>query len=216
MSVNLKHVESKRDLKEFINFPFILYKKNPFWVPPLKRDELATFNRKKNPAYENADSKLFIAYKNGKSAGRIAGILSHAANKKYGSKNVRFGWFDTINDYEVASALFDAVENWGKEHGMETITGPHGFTDLDYEGMIIEGFDHIVTIACFYNYEYYKDLVEKYGFKKDVDYIELRTKVPGPDEIPERLLNLLEKIKQRSNIRIKEFKNKKELLNRGE
>ena len=216
MGINLKVVKTKRDLKTFIKFPFKIYKNNPYWVPPLIRDELSTFNRKKNPAYKNADSKLFMAYKNGEPVGRIAGILSFIANEKYNSKNVRFGWFDSINDYEVAHALFNAVESWGKEQGMETITGPHGFTDLDNEGMVIYGFDQIVTIACFYNHEYYKDLTEKYGFKKDVDYVEFRSIVPKKGEIPEKLLRISERIKQRSQLKLIKFKKKKDLFKRAE
>jgi ribosomal protein S18 acetylase RimI-like enzyme len=207
-------VVTKRDLKAFIAIPFDIYKGNPYWVPPLISEELKNFDKKHNPAFKNADSRLFIAYKNGKPIGRIAAIISFAANKKYNTKNLRFGWFDTIDDYETAAALFDEVEKWGKELGMDTLTGPHGFSDLDPEGMLVEGFDHLPTIAVVYNNPYYPTFAEKYGFKKDVDYLEFLCEIPGP-ELLKKLLRIADKIKERSSFKILEFKKKKELLARG-
>ncbi len=148
MDINIKIVKTKKDLKTFIKVPYMIFKDNPYWVPPLIKDELQTFDRKKNPAYESADTRLFVAYKDKKPVGRIAGILSYIANDKYNVKNLRFGWFDTIDDYEVASLLFKSIENWGKELGMESLTGPHGFTDFDPEGMLIEGFGELPTIVA--------------------------------------------------------------------
>lgn len=216
MSVEIREVEKKKELKTFVKLPFGIYKGNDYWVPQLTRFEMEVFDKKKNPAYESAETRLFLAYKEGKPVGRIAGILSHAANNKYKTKNLRFGWFDTIEDYEVAKALFDAVEAWGKELGMETITGPHGFTDLDQEGMLIEGFDQLPTIAVYYNHPYYNELVEKYGFEKEVDYLEYKAKPPVEEGVPPKLLRLGERIKERSGIKILKFKNKKALLNRAE
>jgi hypothetical protein len=216
MSVEIREVEKKKELKTFVKLPFGIYKGNDYWVPQLTKFEMEVFDKKKNPAYESAETRLFLAYKEGKPVGRIAGILSHAANDKYKTKNLRFGWFDTIEDYEVTKALFDAVEAWGKELGMETITGPHGFTDLDQEGMLVEGFDQLPTIAVYYNHPYYSELVEKYGFEKEVDYLEYKAKPPGEERMPPRLLKLGERIKERSGIKILKFKNKKALLNRAE
>ncbi len=215
MDINIKIVKTKKDLKTFIKIPYIIFKDNPYWVPPLIKDELQTFDRKKNPAYESADTKLFVAYKNEKPVGRIAGILSYIANDKYNVKNLRFGWFDTIDDYKVASSLLKAVENWGKELGMESLTGPHGFTDFDPEGMLIEGFDEFPTIVTIYNHSYYPELTEKYGFEKDVDYVEFKTMVPHETGIPEKLLRLAERIKERSGLKVFKFKSKKEILNRS-
>ncbi len=215
MDINIKIVKTKKDLKTFIKIPYIIFKDNPYWVPPLIKDELQTFDRKKNPAYESADTKLFVAYKDEKPVGRIAGILSYIANDKYNVKNLRFGWFDTIDDYEVASSLLKAVENWGKELGMESLTGPHGFTDFDPEGMLIEGFDEFPTIVTIYNHSYYPELTEKYGFEKDVDYVEFKTMVPHETGIPEKLLRLAERIKERSGLKVFKFKSKKEILNRS-
>ncbi|MCX8009931.1 MAG: hypothetical protein N3A61_02165, partial [Ignavibacteria bacterium] len=214
--IKIKQIETKRELKKFIKFPFKLYEGNEFWVPPLIREELDTFNPKKNPAFENAEAKLFLAYKSDTIVGRIAGILSHSANKKYQTKNLRFNWFDSINDFEVAKALFDAIEDWGRELGMITLTGPHGFTDLDPEGMLVEGFDQLPTIAVIYNYQYYNELLEKYGFIKDVDYVEFRSVVPLQTGVPERLLTLAERVKQRSKIRVLKFESKKQAKKRGE
>jgi GNAT superfamily N-acetyltransferase len=158
---------------------------------------------------------LFLAYKDGKTVGRIAGIRSHAANDKYKTKNLRFGWFDTINDYEVARSLLLAVEKWGKELGMETMTGPHGFSDLDPEGMLVEGFDQLPTISVYYNFPYYPEFVEKYGFEKEIDYLEFRSVNPEETGIPPKLLRLGERIKQRSGVRVHKFKNKREVKKRS-
>lgn len=214
MSVEIRLVETKRELKTFIKVPFEIYKGDPYWVPPLIMDDLDTFTPTKNPAYEHAEAKLFLAYKNGKAVGRIIGILSHAANDKYNTKNLRFGWFETINDYEVARSLLLAVENWGKELGMETMTGPHGFSDLDPEGMLVEGFDQLPTISVYYNFPYYPEFVEKYGFEKEIDYLEFRSVNPQETGIPPKLLRLGERIKERSGVKIHKFKSKRELKKR--
>jgi GNAT superfamily N-acetyltransferase len=214
MSVEIRLVETKRELKTFIRVPFEIYKGDPYWVPPLMMDDLDTFSPRKNPAYEHAEARLFLAYKDGKAVGRIIGILSHAANDKYNTKNLRFGWFETINDYEVARALLLAVENWGKELGMETMTGPHGFSDLDPEGMLVEGFDQLPTISVYYNFPYYPEFVEKYGFEKEIDYLEFRSINPQETGIPPKLLRLGERIKERSGVKVHKFKSKRELKKR--
>ena len=216
MKTEIEIVKTKKELKRFIKFPFRLYKGSPYWAPPLIRDDLEMFNRKKNPSYENADTRLFIAARGGQPVGRIAAIISYAANEKYKTRNLRFGWFDVIDDYEVAQSLFRAVEDWGRELGMETLTGPHGFTDLDPEGMLIEGFETIPTIVGSYNNPYSPVFMEKYGFSKDVDYFEFLTPVPRETGIPEKLLRIAERVKQRTNVRILKFKNKKEAMPYGE
>ena len=211
MNIEVRTVKTKKDLKKFIKLPFEIYKHSPNWIPLLIMDELEIFNKKKNPAYEKSDSRLFLAYKDGKPAGRIVGIISYIANEKYKTRNVRFGWFEAINDFEVCSALFNAVENWGKENGMKALTGPLGFTDLDPEGMMIQGFDEQPTIASNYNHPYYQALLEKYGFQKEIDYIEFKAKIPSEEQIPEKLLRLAERIKERGSLKILEFKKKKEV-----
>jgi len=215
MNIEVKTVKTKKDLKKFIKLPFEIYKESSNWIPLLIMDEYEIFNKKKNPAYEQSDSQLFLAYKDGKPAGRIVGIISHIANKKYKSQNVRFGWFEAINDFEVCYALFNAVENWGKENDMKTLTGPLGFTDLDPEGIMIEGFDHTPTIASNYNHPYYYTFLEKYGFHKEIDYIEFKAKIPSEEQIPEKLLRLADRIKERGNLKVLEFKKKKDVTKRA-
>jgi hypothetical protein len=216
MSIVIKEVLDKKDLKKFVMLPFAMYKNDPMWVPQLLRDDMEVFNRAKNPAFDNADARLFLALKGDLPVGRIAAIHSRVANQKYKTKNLRFGWFDAANDPEVAAALFKPVEDWAKELGMETLTGPHGFCDLDPQGMLVEGFDQLPTIAGFYNFPYYQKLVEGQGFQKEIDYVEFRTQVPEMSAFPEKLLRLAERIKERSGLRVLEFTNKKEILGRAE
>ncbi len=156
-----------------------------------------------------------MVYYNNSCVGRIAGIISHIANEKYLEKNLRFGWFDTINQEKSAKLLFSAVESWGKERGMTTCTGPQGFTDLDPTGMLIEGFEELGTMATRYNDPYYPELIEKCGYKKLIDALEFQTKVPDQKDIPESLVKSAEWVKKRYNYRILEFKNKREALQRG-
>jgi hypothetical protein len=194
-----------------------MYKGNPFWVPQLIHDDMEIFDKEKNPAYENADSRLFLAYKEGRPVGRVAAIHSRVANKKYNTRNLRFGWFDAPDDTEVAAALFGAVEGWARELGMETVTGPHGFCDLDPQGMLVEGYDQEPTIAGYYNFPYYQKLVEGQGFQKEIDYIEFRTQVPAAmSAFPEKLLRLAERIQERGGFKLLKFNNKKEIMARVE
>lgn len=215
MAVKVREVKNKNDLKTFVRIPFKIYEGNSFWVPPLIKEEYEIFSPDRNPAYESADTRLYIAYKDQEPVGRVAAILSHAANRKYGTKNLRFGWFESNNEYETAEALLNTVEDWGRDLGMETLTGPHGFTDLDPEGMLIEGFNELPTLAVYYNYPYYPEFMENYGFAKEVDYIEFKCRVPYETGIPERLVKLSERIKQRSNLKILKFKNRREVISRG-
>lgn len=216
MSIEVKEVRGNKEMKDFLNIPFEIYKDNKYWVPELVSVEKETFNPKKNPGYQGAETKLFVAYKDEKLVGRIVGINSIIANKKYNTKNLRFGWFESINDKDVSEKLFDAVIGWAKELGMDTITGPHGFTDLDKEGMLIEGFKELPTIAVYYNHPYYPELVENSGFEKEIDYWEFKTMVPHEKGIPPKLLRLADRIKERSNVRVLHFKSKKQLMSRAE
>lgn len=205
MSVRIVPVASRRDLKRFVKFPMELYRGNPYWIPQLTRDEMELLTPAKNPAFENAEAQPFLALRDGKIVGRIAAILSHAANRKWGTKNLRFSWFDTIDDLEVATALFAAVEAWGRERGMETLTGPHSFTDLDPEGMLIMGFEELGTIATTYNHPYYAGLVEACGFSKDVDYVEFQALPPEGAQLPEKIVKLAEWGKKRNNFRVLKY-----------
>lgn len=194
MSVTLKEVQTKKDLKRFVEFPNRLYKKNPWFVPFLGADERETFTPGKNPAYAFCETKLFLAYKDGVLAGRIAGLINHAYNKKWQQNAIRFTRFDFIDDYEVSSALFTAVVEWGKERGFTRIMGPIGFTDMDHEGMLIEGFEEFNMSITFYNHPYYLDHMEKLGLVKDIDWIEFRINVPEePDARIRRIAEHQEK-----------------------
>ncbi len=213
--VRVEPVAGRRALRAFVGLPFSLYRDHPLWVPPLLRDELETFDPRRNPAYARAETRLFLAWRDGRPVGRVAAILNHAANRKWGTRNLRFGWFDSIDDPAVAGALFQAVEDWGRSRGMETLTGPHGFCDLDPQGMLIEGFDQLPTIAVYYNYPYYPRLLEGCGFEKEIDYVEFLTPVPHDGGIPERLLRIEEKLRRRSRVRILEFRHRREVLRRA-
>ena len=153
--ITISHVKSKKDLKAFIRFNYELYKDNPYAVPDLLETTLDTFNPKKNPAFAFCEAELFLAKRHGKIVGRIAAIINHKANNAWNEKNVRFGWIDFIDDLEVTHLLLDAVEQWGKEKGMTKMVGPLGFTDMDLEGMLTDGFDQLSTMTSIYNYPYY-------------------------------------------------------------
>lgn len=214
MSLEIKAVESKRGLKTFVKLPHKIFKGCTQWVPPLKREEVDTFNPSKNPAYEDAEAKLFLAFNNGEPVGRIAGIISHAANKKFRTRNARFGWFDPIEDYHVAESLFSAVKAWAEQRGMESLTGPHGFTNFDRQGLLIEGFEYPGTAYTIYNHPYYRDFVERYGFVKDIDYVEIQLFAPENGLDP-RYFKIKERIERRSDIRLLKFKTKREAVDRG-
>ena len=213
--VEIIEVRTRRQLKEFVYFPMRLYVDCPNYVPPLISDEMETFSRGRNPVYETADAKVFLAVRGSETVGRIAGIISRTANQKFGTKNVRFGWFDSVDDYAVAEALFDAVERWGKSQGMETITGPQGFNQFAKVGMLTEGFERLATTATYYNHPYYNDLVTRYGFVKDIDYLEYLIRDISNQEFPPHLVSVAEKIRSRGHFRILSFPRKKDMIKRA-
>jgi len=178
MSVIIKEVLTKRDLSRWVEFPNRLYHDNEYYVPFLKPDEMSTFTKKENPAYEFCETKLLLAYRGKRIVGRIAGLINHAYNKKWGKNAIRFTRFDFIDDYEVSSALFNTIVAWGKERGHVEIMGPIGFTDMDHEGMLVHGFDEFNMSITFYNHPYYLDHMAKLGLRKDVDWIEYQISVP--------------------------------------
>lgn len=200
MSVEIKEVQSRRELREFVNFPEKLYRHNPYYVPPLEFDQMDTLDQKKGAAQEFCDSKLYLAYKDGKLAGRVAAIVNRLANKQWNHKEVRFGWYDFIDDREVSKALMDKVEEFGRKYGMESVVGPLGFTDFDPEGLLIEGFDQLSTMALIYNYPYYVDHIEEMGFQKDADWIEYKIEVPKA--LPERVARMANIIERRANVHV--------------
>lgn len=206
MAIIIKKVSSKKELKTFIRFNYELYKGNPYSVPDLYDDMLNTFSSKKNAAFKFCEAEYFLAYKDNKVVGRVAAIINNRANQTWDKKEVRFGWIDFIDDEEVSSALLKAVEDWGKQKGMDTITGPLGFTDMDAEGMLIEGFDQLGTMATIYNYPYYPQHMEKLGFEKDADWVEFKLYVP--DQLPEKFVRISEIILQKYKLKIKKLTRK--------
>jgi hypothetical protein len=203
-------IKTKKEIKKFVKFPLELYKNNMYFVPPILMDEINTFLPEKNPAFEYCRAKFWLAIKDGKTAGRIAGIINDRYIEKWKNKHARFGWLDFIDDEEVSSGLINKVEDWAKSEGMTAIHGPLGFTDLDYEGLLVEGFEELGTLATIYNYPYYPVHLEKYGYKKDVDWVEFEIKVP--ENIPEVAEKISRFVKDRKKLRVFEAKKAKDLL----
>ncbi len=210
MSINVIEVTSKKNLKKWVSFPNKLYKDNKYYVPFLTIDEMDTFTKSKNPAYEYCETKLFLAYKGNEVVGRIAGLINHAYNKKWGENRIRFTRFDFIDDYEVSSKLFNAVINWGKQLGYTSIMGPIGFHDLDHEGMLVEGFDELNMSITFYNHPYYITHMEKLGLVKDIDWVEYQISVPN--EVDPKIEKLCNRILERNNFSLVTYKKRKDLL----
>ena len=192
MGIEVKEVLTKKDLWTWVRFPNRLYKDNEYFVPFLENDEFETFSQDKNPAYSYCETRLFLAYKDGKVAGRIAGLINRAYNEKWNKNAIRFTRFDFIDDYEVSETLFNAVVNWGNEKNHTEIMGPIGFHDIDHEGMLVEGFDKLSMSITFYNHPYYLTHMEKLGLQKDIDWIEYKISVPeSVDPRFERIANAL-------------------------
>ena len=210
-SVEIKKVTDKKGLNAFIQFHYDLYKGNQYDAPNLYSDELHTLSKDKNAAFEFCEAEYFLAYKDGEVVGRIAGIINHRANEAWNRNSVRFGWIDFIDDPEVSKALLDAVMQWGREKGMTEIVGPLGFTDMDPEGMLIEGFDQLGTMATIYNYDYYPRHMEQMGgWEKDNDYVEFKVFVPQ-EGMPEKLKKISELVMKRYNLHIRKVKRKEVL-----
>ena len=213
MAVEIKRVTKKSELKRFIRFNYEFYKNNPYAVPDLYDDMLGTFSPKKNAAFEFCEADYFLAYREGRIVGRVAAIINHRANEQWQKKTVRFGWIDFIDDLEVSRALIGAVKQWGKERGMDTIEGPLGFTDMDAEGMLIEGFDQLSTMATIYNYPYYPQHMEKLGMEKSADWVEMKIYVPV--EIPEKHKRISDIIARKYNLHVRKLTSKREVLRSG-
>lgn len=208
--IQIKKVTTKKELKTFIRFNYELYKENPYSVPDLYDDMVATLTREKNPSFEFCDADYFLAYDaDGKVVGRVAAIINQRSNEAWDTKNVRFGWIDFIDDTEVSKALLDTVAAWGKERGMTTMQGPMGFVDLDAEGLLIEGFDQLSTMATIYNYPYYQTHLEQYGLEKDNDWVEFKINIP--DAIPDKMKRIADLISRKYGLHVKKLKDMKEV-----
>lgn len=209
MPITIQPVTTKKEMKQFICFNYDLYKDSPYAVPELYTDVRDTLDPTKNAAFEFCEAQPFIALREGKVVGRIVAIINHKANAAWEKKVVRFGWVDFIDDAEVADALFATVEQWGKERGMTEVQGPLGFTDFDPEGMLIEGFDRIGTMATIYNYPYYSKHMERMGYEKDADWVEYL--LTAPTELPEKHARITRIVKEKFGLRVVKYTSHKKL-----
>ena len=212
--ITLTEVKNKRDLKKFINFPYGLYKDHPFWVPPLGFDEMNTLSWTRNPSFEYCVARYWIAVEDGTILGRIAAILNKKSIEKWGKRYLRFGWFDTVERIDVAEALLGAVEDWARQLDLTAVHGPLGFTDLDPEGLLVEGFEERGTLPMIYNHSYYPDFLEQLGYEKDVDWLQFE--IPVPDSIGEKFTRMRDVVLARNKLHLAEFKNRKEVIAYGE
>lgn len=210
MDVQIKEVVDRKDLKSFIRFPNTLYHGNKYYVPGLAFDELNTLRSDKNPAFDHCEAKYWLAYSQGRIVGRIAGIINRLFIEKWNQQYARFGWIDFVDDHAVSEALLKTVESWAKQAGMTAVHGPLGFTDLDREGMLVEGFEELGTLATTYNYPYYPVHLEKMGFAKDMDWVEYEFSVPS--ELNQTIARVSEIALRQNKLKLLEVKNKKELL----
>lgn len=210
MSVNVVAIPHEpKPLKKFVRFGIDLYSQSPYFVPPLIFDEVETLMPDKNPAFEYCDAQAFMAYREGKPVGRIAVIINNVVNERSGKKEARFGFVDFVDDAEVSAALFAAAEDWARQHGMSEMIGPMGFTDMDHEGMLVDGFDEMGTMATIYNYPYYPEHLSRLGYVKDVDWVEYRVDVPS--EVPEKFKRISNIVREKYGLRSIKFTSRKKL-----
>jgi hypothetical protein len=213
MPVEIVEVTSRRDLERFIRFPFGLYRGNDCWVPPLIFDERNTLRRDINPAFDFCDAAYWLARRNGRVLGRVAGIINRNFVDAWRRRYARFGWIDFIDDMEVSRALLHTVEGWAKAKGMEAVHGPLGFTDMDREGMLVEGFGELGTMATNYNHPYYPVHLERHGYSKDADWVEFEIRVP--DAIPARVDQIARRTLERRKLSLLEARRPRDLLPRA-
>lgn len=217
MPIEIRQVTTKQERKQFIRFNYELYKENPYSVPDLLEGMMETFDPKKNAAYDFCEADLFLAWRDGEIVGRVACIINHKANTTWNTNNARFGWIDFVDDLEVSRALLDHAEAWARSKGCDKLIGPLGFTDLDAEGMLIEGFDQLSTMSSIYNYPYYPVHMVAHGYAKEIDWVERKIFVPrnGHEANQAKYFRIAEIVKQRSNLRVRKFKNAKEIRKDG-
>ncbi len=212
MALEIRQITpTRRELEKFTQFQIDLYEGNSCYVPPLVSDDVDTLDPKKNPAFDFCDAAYFMAFRDGKPVGRIAAMINSQVNEKLGEADARFGWIDFVDDPEVCKALLKAAEDWGRSKGMKKIVGPLGFSDLDYEGTLIEGFDELSTMATIYNYPYYAPHIEAAGYEKELDWVEFLMEVPA--EMPERYNRVAEIVKQKFGLRVVKFTNRRKIKN---
>lgn len=210
--IEIREIESRRELVDFVRFPFQLYKGNPYWVPPIVKEELEMLDKKVNPVFNNALAHYFLAYKDGKIVGRIAAFINWIEIKELKKSKVRFGWFDVIDDLEVTIKLIDAVVAIGKQHQMSAIEGPMGFSNMDKAGMLTKGFEELNTMITWYNAPYYSKHLEKIAFTKQAEWVEYEIKISSFQDSPEKVKRFSKLILQRYQLKILDFKSHKEIV----
>jgi len=213
MALKIVPVTDKKSLKQFVKFRIDLYKDSPYAIPPLYMDEMGTLDPAKNPAFEFCEAQCFLAYRDDKPVGRICAMINHKANEIWKTQSGRFGFIDFIDDKEVSAALLKTAEEWVKSKGLKAIHGPLGFTDMDQEGTLIEGYDQLGTMATIYNYPYYPQHIEQLGYRKDVDWVEYKIYIP--DAIPEKHKRISEIVMKKYNLRIVKYTSSKKLIKDG-
>ncbi|MAH81811.1 MAG: GTP cyclohydrolase [Flavobacteriaceae bacterium] len=211
-SIIIKEVISEEDLKDFVQFPFSLYKDHPYWVGPIINEELETLNKKKNPVFQNAIANYFLAYKNGLIVGRIAVIINWIEVNEIKKSKVRFGWFDFIDDINVSKKLLEKVVLIGKKNNLKHIEGPVGFSNMDKAGILIKGFDELNTMITLYNYPYYSEHLKKLGYQKLAQWVEYEIKISSFEKSPEKIRKFSKLILDRYSLKILNFKSNKEIL----
>lgn len=210
MSVVVKPIKAtKSEIKKYVQFGIDLYKGNDCYVPPIVFDEIDTLLPEKNPAFDFCRAQSFMAYRDGKPVGRITAIINDVVNQRTGEKAMRFGWVDFIDDNEVVDALFKAAEEWGRNQGMTTIVGPLGFTDMDHEGMLVEGFDEMGTMATIYNHAYYPTHMERMGYAKEAGWVEFRISIP--ESVPDKYQRIADIVRKKFNLHTVKFTSRKKL-----
>ena len=211
--IEIKPVTTRQELQQFVQFYYDLYRGNDYAVPYLYSEEMSALREDRNSSFECCEAKYFMAFKDDKMVGRVAAIINHRANERWDRKQVRFSWFDFIDDQEVSTALLQTVEDWGRSKGMTEIAGPIGFIDTDREGMLVDGFDKLSTMYINYNYPYYPQHMEqKEGYEKANDWVEMRVKVP--EVVPDKFAKITDMVRKRYGLRVHKF-SRKELINDG-
>ena len=210
--ISIKRITTNKDYVAFVKFPFELYNNNPYWVPPIINEEVETIDRKINPVYQNSSARFFLAYKKGVIVGRIAAIVNWIEIKEIKKNKVRFGWFDVIDDIAVSKLLLEQVVCFGKEHKLDHIEGPVGFSNLDKAGLLIKGFDEPSTMITIYNYPYYATHLKELGFSLLAQWVEYEIKITNFEDSPEKVKRFSSVIMERFNLKVLDFKNKKEII----
>ena len=205
-------VESKKNVKDFVMFPFELYRDCEYWVPPIINEEIDAMDTNKNPVFKNAEAEFYLAYKDNKIVGRIAAIVNWVEIEEQKKNKLRFGWYDTIDDINVSKALMDKVLEFGKSRKLEFVDGPVGFSNMDKAGLLIEGYNELNTMITWYHYPYQKEHLNKLGFSKLAEWVEYKIKIFSAEEAPEKVKKFSKIIQERYNLKVVNFKSTKEII----